>query len=69
MLDKSSEPLMSRAMRTVIEHCHSLLSVKPVPILLSLEGKGPAVLGIHNPVMILPEWFLSQASEDDRSTR
>jgi BlaR1 peptidase M56 len=42
--------------------------MKPVPILLSLEGRGPATLGIHNPVLVLPEWFLSQASEDELSS-
>ncbi len=65
MLRKSSEPQIPPAMRTVVEQCHSLLGTKPVPILLSLEGKGPATLGIHNPVLVLPEWFFSQASEDE----
>jgi hypothetical protein len=36
--------------------------------LLSLEGKGPATLGIREPVLVLPEWFLSQASEDELSS-
>jgi len=52
----------------VVERCHSLLGIKPVPILLSLEGKGPATLGIRNPVLVLPEWFLTQASEDEISS-
>jgi beta-lactamase regulating signal transducer with metallopeptidase domain len=68
MLRKSSEPQIRPAMRTVVEQCHSLLGMKPVPILLSLEGKGPATLGIHNPVLVLPEWFFSQASEDELSS-
>jgi len=68
MLGKSSEPQIPLAMRTVVEQCHSLLGMKPVPILLSLEGKGPATLGIHNPVLVLPEWFFSQASEDELSS-
>src|SRR5580704_639350 len=68
ILCKSSEPQIPPAMRTVVEQCHSLLGMKPVPILLSLEGKGPATLGIHNPVLVLPEWFLSQASEDELSS-
>jgi len=68
MLRKSSEPQIRPAMRTVVERCHSLLGMKPVPILLSLEGKGPATLGIHNPVLVLPEWFFSQASEDELSS-
>jgi beta-lactamase regulating signal transducer with metallopeptidase domain len=68
MLRKSSEPQIPPAMRTVVEQCHSLLGMKPVPILLSLEGKGPATLGIHNPVLVLPEWFFSQASEDELSS-
>jgi beta-lactamase regulating signal transducer with metallopeptidase domain len=68
MLHNSSEPQIPPAMRTVVEQCHSLLGTKPVPILLSLEGKGPAMLGIHNPVLVLPEWFLSQASEDEFSS-
>jgi beta-lactamase regulating signal transducer with metallopeptidase domain len=68
MLRKSSEPQMPPAMRTVVEQCHSLLGMKPIPIWLSPEGKGPATLGIHNPVLVLPEWFLSQASEDEISS-
>jgi beta-lactamase regulating signal transducer with metallopeptidase domain len=68
MLHKSSEPQIPPAMRTVVEQCHSLLGMKPVPILLSLEGQGPATLGIRNPVLVLPEWFLSQASADEVSS-
>ncbi|PYX27439.1 MAG: hypothetical protein DMG77_19040 [Acidobacteria bacterium] len=65
MLHESRDPQIPPAKRTVVEQCHSLLGMKPVPILLSLEGKGPATLGIRNPVLIFPEWFLSQASEDE----
>jgi beta-lactamase regulating signal transducer with metallopeptidase domain len=68
MLHESRDPQIPSAKRTVVEQCHSLLGMKPVPILLSLEGKGPATLGIHNPVLVLPEWFLSQASEDELSS-
>jgi beta-lactamase regulating signal transducer with metallopeptidase domain len=68
MLDKSSEPQIPPAMQPVVEQCHSLLGMKPVPILLSLEGKGPATLGIRNPVLVLPEWLLSQASADELSS-
>jgi beta-lactamase regulating signal transducer with metallopeptidase domain len=68
ILHKSSEPQITPAMRTLIEQCHSLLGMKPVSILLSLEGKGPATLGIDNPVVVLPEWFFSQASEDELSS-
>src|ERR1700686_3334561 len=68
MLHESRDPQIPPAKRTVVEQCHSLLGMKPVPILLSLEGKGPATLGIHNPVLVLPEWFLSQASEDELSS-
>jgi beta-lactamase regulating signal transducer with metallopeptidase domain len=68
LLGKASEPQIPPAMRTVVEQCHSLLGMKSVPILLSLEGKGPATLGIHNPVLVLPEWFFSQASEDELSS-
>ena len=68
MLHRSSERQMQPVMRTVVERCHSRLGMKPVPILLSLEGKGPATLGIRNPVLVLPEWFLSQASEDEISS-
>jgi beta-lactamase regulating signal transducer with metallopeptidase domain len=68
MLRESSEPQIPPATRTVVEQCHSLLGMKPVPILLSLEGKGPATLGIRNPVLLLPEWFFSQASEDELSS-
>ncbi|MGA9814771.1 MAG: cbb3-type cytochrome c oxidase subunit I [Terriglobales bacterium] len=45
-----------------------LLGVEPVPILCSLEGRGPATLGICNPVLVLPEWFFSKASEDELSS-
>jgi hypothetical protein len=55
-------------MRAVVEQCHLLLGMKPVPILMSLEGKGPATLGIRDPVLVLPEWFLSQASGDELSS-
>jgi beta-lactamase regulating signal transducer with metallopeptidase domain len=68
MLRESSKPQISPAMRTVVEQCHSLLGMKPVPILLSPEGKGPATLGIHNPVVVLPEWLFSQVSEDELSS-
>ena len=68
MLHRSSERQIPPVVRAVVERCHSLLGVKPVPILLSLEGKGPATLGIRNPVLVLPEWFLSQASEDEISS-
>jgi beta-lactamase regulating signal transducer with metallopeptidase domain len=68
MLDEARDPQIPPARRTVVDRCHSRLGMKPVPILLSLEGKGPATLGIQNPVLILPEWFLSQASEDEFSS-
>jgi len=68
MLHKSIEPQIPPAMRTVVEQCHSLLGMKSVPMLLSPEGKGPATTGIRNPVLVLPEWFLSQASEDEISS-
>ncbi|HWO33878.1 MAG TPA: M56 family metallopeptidase [Candidatus Acidoferrum sp.] len=68
MLHESRDPQIAPAKRAVVEQCHSLLGMKPVPILLSLEGKGPATLGIHNPVLVLPEWFLSQASADELSS-
>ena len=59
---------MPPAMQSVVEQCHSLLGVKLVPILLSLEGRGPATLGICNPVLVVPDWFLSQASADEISS-
>jgi hypothetical protein len=65
MLCKSVEAQMPPGMETVAGRCHSLLDVEPVPILFSLEGRGPATVGIRNPVLVLPEWFLSQASEDE----
>ncbi len=67
-LDRSSEPQMPPAMRALVERCHSWLGMKPVPMLLSPEGKGPATMGIRNPVLVLPEWFFSQASEDELSS-
>ena len=68
MRHRSSERQIPPVMRAVVERCHSLLGMKPVPILLSLEGKGPATMGIRNPVLVLPEWLLSQASEDEISS-
>ena len=68
MLHVSREKPTPPVMRALVEQCHLLLGVKPVRILLSLEGKGPATLGIRNPVLVLPEWFLSQASEDEISS-
>jgi bla regulator protein blaR1 len=62
---RSSKRPMPPAMHALIEQCQSRLGLKPVPILWSSEGKGPATLGIRNPVLILPDWFLSQASEDE----
>jgi bla regulator protein blaR1 len=67
-LDRSSEPQMPPAMRALVKRCHSRLGMKPVPMLLSPEGKGPATVGIRNPVLVLPEWFFSQASEDELSS-
>jgi len=67
MLNKSSESQVPPEMKAVTEQCYSLLGVKPVPILLSQDGQGPATLGIRNPVLVLPEWFFSQASEDEIS--
>jgi beta-lactamase regulating signal transducer with metallopeptidase domain len=67
MLHQSSEPHVSPAMRAIVERCHSLLNTRPVPILLSKEGHGPATLGIRNPILLLPEWFFSRASEDELS--
>jgi beta-lactamase regulating signal transducer with metallopeptidase domain len=55
-------------MQSVVEQCHALLGVKPVPILLSLQGRGPATLGICNPVLVVPDWFLSQPSADEISS-
>jgi Zn-dependent protease with chaperone function len=68
MLCKSIEAQIPPSVGIVVGRCHSLLGVEPVPILSSLEGRGPATLGIRNPVLILPEWFLSQASEDELSS-
>jgi beta-lactamase regulating signal transducer with metallopeptidase domain len=68
MLYRSSDWRIPPAVRTVVEHCYASLGVTPVPILLSLEGMGPATFGIRNPVLVFPEWFLSQASEDELSS-
>ncbi len=65
VLQRSSKRPMPPAMNALVEQCQSRLGLKPVPILWSSEGKGPATLGIRNPVLILPDWFLSQASEDE----
>jgi beta-lactamase regulating signal transducer with metallopeptidase domain len=67
MLHQASAPHVSPAMRAIVQRCHSLLDMRPVPILLSKEGHGPATLGIRNPILLLPEWFFSQASEDELS--
>jgi bla regulator protein blaR1 len=68
VLQRSCERPIPPAMHALVEQYHSLLGLKPVPILWSAEGKGPATLGIRNPVLVLPEWFLSQASEDELSS-
>ena len=68
MLCKSTEAQIPPRMESVVGQCHSLLGVGPVPILFSLEGRGPATLGICNPVLVLPEWFFSKASEDELSS-
>jgi beta-lactamase regulating signal transducer with metallopeptidase domain len=68
ILRGSLEQTMPSAVQTVVEHCHASLGVKPVPILLSLEGRGPATLGIRTPVLVLPEWFLSHGSRDELSS-
>lgn len=65
MSRRSSEPQLSPAIRGVVVLCHSLLGMKPVPILLSWEGHGPATIGIRDPILLLPEWFFRQASEDE----
>ena len=65
MLGKSIKAQIPPSIGAVVVRCHSLLGVEHVPLLSSLEGGGPATLGICKPVLILPEWFLSQASEDE----
>jgi beta-lactamase regulating signal transducer with metallopeptidase domain len=60
-----TERPITPAMRALVERCQSRLGVKPLPILLSLDGRGPATLGFRNPVLVLPEWLLSQASQDE----
>jgi beta-lactamase regulating signal transducer with metallopeptidase domain len=65
MLDGSTERQIPAGMRLMVEQCHSRLGLQPIPIVVSLEGNGPATVGIHNPVLVLPEWFLSHASEDE----
>jgi len=67
MLHQSSEPPVPPAMRAIFERCQLLLNMRPVPLLLSREGHGPATLGIRKPILLLPEWFFSQASEDELS--
>lgn len=68
VLQQSCRRPMPPAMQALVEQCQSLVGLKPVPILWSPEGRGPATLGIRNPVLVLPEWFLSQASQDELSS-
>jgi beta-lactamase regulating signal transducer with metallopeptidase domain len=68
VLQQSCRRPMSPATQALVEQCQSLVGLKPVPILWSPEGRGPATLGIRNPVLVLPEWFLSQASQDELSS-
>jgi beta-lactamase regulating signal transducer with metallopeptidase domain len=68
VLQQSSKRPMPPAMHNLVEQCQSSLGRKGVPILWSSEGKGPATLGIRNPVVVLPDWFLSQASQDEFSS-
>ncbi len=65
VLCKSIEAQIPPRLSTVVGRCHSLLGLEPVPILSSPEGRGPATLGFRKPILIFPEWFLSQASEDE----
>jgi beta-lactamase regulating signal transducer with metallopeptidase domain len=67
MLGKSIKAQIPSRMGAVVERCHALLGVEPIPILFSLEG-GPATLGIRNPVLVLPEWLLAKASEEELSS-
>jgi bla regulator protein blaR1 len=55
-------------MQSMVERYRSRLGVKRVSVLMSLEGKGPATMGIRRPVLLLPEWFLSQATPDEISS-
>ena len=59
---------MPPPMQRIVDRCHVALGVKPMPILLSPDGRGPATLGIRNPVLLWPEWLISQSSEDDVSS-
>jgi hypothetical protein len=52
-------------MRTLVEQCHSRLGMKLVPIALSVNRQGPATVGVRHPVLIVPDWLLSEASEDE----
>jgi len=68
MLQHSSEPQVVPSMRAIVERCQLVLNMRPVPILLSKRGHGPATLGVRNPILLLPEWFFSQASQDELSS-
>ena len=68
MLQRSSKRPMPPAMHALFEQCQSRLGLKAVPVLWSSEDKAPATLGIRNPVLVLPDWFLSQASQDELSS-
>src|ERR1700722_14382812 len=68
MLHHSSEPQVVPPMRAIVERCQLVLNMRPVPKLLSKRGHGPATLGVCNPILLLPEWFFSQASHDELSS-
>jgi beta-lactamase regulating signal transducer with metallopeptidase domain len=68
MLRNSIEVQIPPAMQVAVERCQALLGIRRVPVLLSLERKGPATLGVHNPVLVFPEWFFSQTSQDELSS-
>jgi len=62
---QDSGKLQITRIRILAEQGYRRLGMKPVRILLSEHGRGPATLGIRNPAVILPEWLLANASKDE----
>jgi len=68
VLQNSREPQITTTVRTLAEQGYSRLKMKPVRILLSDDGKGPATLGIRNPIVILPDWLVADGSKEKVSS-
>lgn len=49
----------------LVERCCAALHTRQARIACSHELRGPVVLGVWRPVLVLPEWFFSDISEEE----